>query len=355
VPANDEKRTNLLDPISRYRTYLAVNGITDAGDRIAQPSDLDVAAARFFAYAGNEGLRLKAIVTPDGVVTPGGHTGDDWYGFLASMPDAMAAAEGVAWLETDAATPPDGLPKSPTVVLAPDRRPAAIIDPAQWALVIPPVLRSLPDCIVNFMAWLLPSGACVPERWTVNARKDAPAAIVYTSACEILAAEAGGAETAAIETTARAMRFLASGTDEERLWAVQRTGETGNRAAVPDLLALLADKTVGTDVRLLTATTLGHLSDPAAAVTLGTSLCADPAPEVRRACAQAIGRTGTPDAVGLLSAAVSHESDVTVRAEIVHALILQGDAARTVLERIAGSDADLSLRNLARGSLEALK
>jgi hypothetical protein len=342
---------NHPDPITRYRAYLAASGIADAGDRVAQQLDLDTADVRCFAYAGSEGLRLKAIVTSSGVVTPGGHAEDDWYGFLACMPDAMAAAEWIAWLETDASTPPDGLPKAPVAALAPDRSPAAIIDPAQWALVHPPALHRQPGGSVTLVAWLLPSGARVPERWTVTARPDAPAVIQYTSAHEILAAGAGGDEAAAIAATARAMGFLAAGTDSERLWALQHIRETGYHAAVPDLLTLLPDTAAGAAVRLFAATTLGHLADPAAVPLLGASLRADPASEVRRACAQAIGRIGGRDAVRLLSAAASREPDVTVRAEIVHALITQGDGARAALERIARHDTDPNLRNLARGSL----
>ena len=342
---------NHPDPITRYRTYLAASGIADAGDRVAQLHDLDVADVCLFAYVGSEGLRLKAIVTSSGVVTPGGHADDDWYGFLAAMPDPMAAVERIAWLETDASTPPNGLPKAPVAALSPNRRPAVIIDPAQWALVTPPAIRRQLAGSLTLVAWLLSSGARIPERWTVTARKDAPAIIKYSPAHEILAAEAGSDQAAAIGTSARAMRFLTSGTDDERLWALQHISETGHRAAVADLLILLPNTNVGADVRLFTATALGHLEDPAAVTALGASLQADPAPEVRRACAQSIGRIDGPDAVRLLSEAASHEADVTVRAEIVHALTIQGDTARAALDRIARHDTDLNLRNLARGSL----
>ena len=341
---------NHPDPTTRYRAYLASCGIADAGDRVAEQPELDAAGVRCFAYTGSGGLRLKAIITPDGLVRPGGRVSDDWHGFLAGMPDAMTAAERIAWLESDASTPPNGLPKAHTAALIPDRKPAAIIDPAQWALVKPPAMRRHPGGSITLVAWLLASGARVPERWAVTARRDAPAVIQKISAYEILAAGAGGAGAAAIATTARAMGFLTSGTDSERLWALQHIRETGHRAAVSELLILLPNTEAAATVRLFTATTLGHLADPAAVIPLGASLRADPAPEVRRACAQSIGRLDGPDAVPLLAAAASHEPEVTVRAEIVHALISQGSPARTALDRIAHHDNDSYIRRLARGT-----
>lgn len=346
---------NQQDPITRYRAYLADNGIADAGDRVAQLRNLDVGDVRFFAYAGSEGLRLKAIVTSGGVVTPGGHADDDWYGFLAPMHDAMAAVERIAWLETDDSTLSLDLPKNPVAALAPDRRPAVIIDPAHWALVTPPTLRLQPDSSVTLVAWLLQSGARVPEQWTVTARKDAPAAIQYSSAYEIIMVEDGGAEAASAKALLRARRFLSSGTIEERRWALLYVGEADDHNSIPDLLALLANTGVSADIRLLTASTLGCLADPTAVALLGASLHTDPAPEVRRACAQAIGHIDGPDAVRLLSEAASHESDATVRAEIVHALVLHSDAARATLQRIASYDTYLNLRNLARGALNKVQ
>ncbi len=305
------------DPQTRYRAYLASFGIADAGSRVAEPRDLDLGDARCFAYAGDGGLRLKAIVTAGGMVTPGGHGSDDWYGLLAPMPDARALAEGLAWLETGASATPHGLPREPVAALRPDRRPAAAIDPAQWALVTAPVVRARPGGGVTFVTWLLPSGAWIPERWTVTARRDAPATIVRASAFELLAAGAG---VSAAETAARALRSLASGTDDERLWALRQISDTGDRAAMADVAALLADRSVSADVRLVAAATLGHLEDPSAVAQLASSLRADPAPEVRRSCAQALGRIADAGSVRALAAAAPHETDPVARAEIGHAL-----------------------------------
>jgi HEAT repeat protein len=210
-----------------------------------------------------------------------------------------------------------------------------------------------PDGSITLVAWLLPSGARVPERWTVFALKDRPVAINYVSAYEILLNEAGSVEAMATKTTQRALRFLESGTNDDRLWALQHICETGNRSAVPDLLALLANRSAGASVRLLTATTLGCFAESATIATLADILHSDPAREVRRACAQAIGHIKSNDAVRFLSEAASNELDVTVRAEIVHALILQGAASRDALQRIALHDTDSNLRHLARGRLGA--
>jgi HEAT repeat protein len=88
---------------------------------------------------------------------------------------------------------------------------------------------------------------------------------------------------------------------------------------------------------------------------LAAALRADPAPEVRRAAARSLGGIGGESAVAALSGAAAQESEVTVRAEIVHALAGQGGVARAALERIAEGDADAGVRNLARTSLRPLR
>jgi hypothetical protein len=341
-----------IDPSARYREYLRSFGIVDAGDRVAELRDLDAGNVRFFAYIGGDDLRFKAAVTPDGLVTPGGQTGDDWYGLLAGMPDALSSAERIAWLETDASTPPHGLQPAPALALFPDRRPEVGMDPAQWRLVTAPALESAGDC-VTLVAWILPSGMPVPQRWMVSARRGAPAAIERLSAFELLAAGAGGIDASRADATRRARRLLAAGTDDERWWGLQQIGDAGDRTAVAEVLALLADAGASPTVRLAAAGTLARLADPVAVASLGDAL-RDSAPEVRRAVALALGRIGGSEALQALGDAVSDEPDLIVRAEIVHALAAQGNAARESLARIARSDPDQTIRKLAQGSVDVM-
>lgn len=347
-----EKARGVLDPMTRYREHLRSFGITEAGDRVGELRDLDLGNVRFFAYASSDGLRLKAAVTPSGLVTPGGHTGDDWYGFLSRMPDAAAAAERIAWLETDASTPTHGLPSPSTAVLAPGRPLAVGIDPAQWALVTAPALLTGSDGGTKLIAWFLVGGDRALTRWMVSAWPDASAIIERASALDILVVDAGGA-TATTNASERARRLLATGIDDERLWALRHIGDTGDHASVPGVAALLANPGASANARLHAAGTLARLGDPAAIPALGAALQSDAAPEVRRASAQALGRIGGAGSVQVFTEAVSDEADVIVCAEIVHALAAQGSAARAALARIARSDPDATIRDLARGSVDA--
>jgi hypothetical protein len=346
---------NALDPTARYRKYLESFGIAETVDRVAELRDLDLGNVRFFAYASSDGLRLKAAVTQGGMVTPGRHADDDWYGFLSEVPDAATAAVRIAWLETDATPTPHGLPRAPVVALAPDSRPSAGIDPAEWTFVTAPTLLQSFDGSKTLVAWFLPGGARVPQRWTVTARVDAPNAIASTSAFELLVASAGSAEAASADAAARARQFLASGTEDERWWSLQQISETGDTAAVPDVAALLLNTDAAPTVRLIAAGTLARLADPEAVVPLGKALRADPALEVRRACAQALGRIGGAGALRALADVASREPDQTVRAELVHALAAQGYLARDALAQIARSDEDAGVRSLAHRSLDAIK
>lgn len=309
---------NVLDPATRYREHLGSFGIAEPGDRVAPLRSLDFRDVRFFAYAGSDGLRLKAAVTPTGVVTPGGHAGDDWHGLLSAAPDAASAAERIAWLETDESTS-HGLPYPSAVALAPEHRPAAGIDPAQWAFVTAPALRTCSDGGVTLTAWLLAGGARVPLRWTIAARPGAAAIIERTAASDLVLAQAGSAAQAAADAAARGRRLL-TGSDDERWWALEHIGASGDRAAMRDVAALLADAGASSGVRLHAAGTLARLADPAAVTPLGGALRADAAPEVRRACAQALGRIGGAGAVQALSQAAPDEPDEIVRAEIAQAL-----------------------------------
>ena len=195
---------NAVDPTTSYREYLATFGISEPGDRIAERSNLDLGNVRFYAYDSNDGLRLKVAVTPRGIVRPGGHSEDDWYGFLKGLPDAASGAERIAWLETDSSTPTHGLPRDPTVALAADRRPTVGIDPAQWALVTAPTLLSAADGAMTLTAWFLEGGSRVPTRWTVAALPAAPALFERTTASDLLEAQAGSPAAAAADARSRA-------------------------------------------------------------------------------------------------------------------------------------------------------
>lgn len=150
------------DAAARYRAYLASFGIADPGDRVVEQIALDRGSVRFFAYADGGGLRLKAAVTPTGIVTSGARAEDDWHGFLAGIGDAAAAAERIAWLETDASTQPHGLPAPP------------------WTAVVA-TMSQLPDGSIRFVASFLPSGIPIPQRWTVIAPPHASAEITFST------------------------------------------------------------------------------------------------------------------------------------------------------------------------------
>jgi hypothetical protein len=345
----------VLDPKTRYREYLGTFGITEDRGQVAELHDLDLESVWFFAYSGSGGLRFKVAITQRGLVTAGGHADDDWYGFLSGMPDAEAAAARIAWLETDESISALHLPSRPVMPLVPDHLPAAGIDPEEWAFVEAPTLHRTPDGCVILVAWFLPNGFNVPQRWTVTAQPDRPAIIVCTLASELLVSSAGSSEAVAAEASNRARRLLASGTEDERRWALLKIGETGDRSAVGAVAELLENGSVSADVRVLAAGTFPRIGDPAAVVPLGAALLADFSPEVRRACAQALGRIGGPSAVAVLGNAGSCEPDTIVRTEIINALTAQGGLARNALSQIAGSDADIDLRELARQSLEAIE
>jgi hypothetical protein len=342
-----------FDQTARYLKYLARFGITEGGNRVTELSALKFKNVHFFAYASSDGVRLKAALTPSGIVTPGRLADDDWYGFLSEATDAMTAAERIAWLETDSSTQPHGLPRAPVLALDPDRRPASGIDPAEWALVTPPTLSQHPDGSTTLVAWFLPSGARVPERWSVTARVNAAATIAHASAFDLLVSRFAGADAAASDATLRARELLDSGTDDERLWAVQRLIETGEPAAVNSLTTLLENPTAAENIKVLAVAALANCANPAAVAALGAALRKHPLPSVRRACAQSLGRVGGAVAMRSLAAAAAQEPEVIVRAEIVNALTGFGGVAREALAVIARDDRDEELRALAQRKLEA--
>jgi len=342
-----------FEQTERYRNYLRRFGIAEAGDRVMELHTLRLTNVGFFAYESSDGLRLKAAVTPGGMVTPGAHAGDDWYGLLSEATDAATAAERVAWLETDSSTQPHGLPRDPVLLLDPDRRPAIGIDPAEWALVTAPTLSRHADGSITLVAWFLPGGVRVPERWSVTARANAAATIERRPASDLLASNAGGADAAAADAETRARELLNSGTDDERLWAVQRVAKTAGPADVPNLAKLLGDPSAAENIKVLATAALANCADATAAAALGVALRENPLAPVRRACAQALGRLGGAEAVSELAESVAHEPEVLVRAEIVNALAGQGGVAREALAVIAREDPDDELRALARRRLEA--
>jgi hypothetical protein len=340
---------NGQDAEERYREYLASFGISNPRD-IACLHDLDVDEIHFFGYAGDGGLRLKAAVTPAGVVSPALPESADWHGFLSHMPDAVTAASRVAWLESDASVPVDGLPLPPVEALTPGTRPERGIDPAEWELVAEPVLRRDPGGGVALVAWFLPSQTRIPERWTISGYLDGSCAIERVPASRHVARSAGGDDAAAASERARLL--LSQGEDDDVRWALQHIGDTVDVAASSAVAALLRSRDAGPEIRLLAAGTLARLADPSSAGALGEALRGDPAPEVRRASAQALGRIGDSVAVRLLVDAVSGEPDVVVRAEMVNALLASANPPRAALGRIAATDADASVRLLARQGAE---
>jgi len=148
------------DATARYRNYLVTFGITQPGDRVVEQRGSERGGVRFFAYADGAGLRLKAAVTPDGLVTPGPQRDDDWHGFLAAIGDAEAAADRIAWLESDEAERPHGFPIPP------------------WTVAGPASLQTTAD-EVTFVGSFLPSGIAVPQQWTIRAQRGAPAEITF--------------------------------------------------------------------------------------------------------------------------------------------------------------------------------
>lgn len=343
----DQPSAPNLDPLGRYRTYLAQLGRADPGGRARAIPGLELDGVQFFAYQ-HDGLRFKLAVTRAGIVRPGAHAEDDWKGLLVAAPDASTLAARIAWLESDEPSPARGAPSSPVVALSPLQHSPAAIDPAHWALVRAPMLQKQADGGATLVAWFLESDTRVPTRWTVSARADAPVSIAQASAVDLLAAEGGEV------TAARARRYLRAGSADERRWALRRIRETGDRAALGDLAALLATQATLPEIRLSVVGTLGALSDPAAIAALGLALRDDAASEVRRAAAQALGSLHEVDARRALSAASSEEKAVDVRLEIVHALMAQRLDVRAELERIANSDSDSSVRALARTYVDVL-
>jgi hypothetical protein len=350
-----EKAMKTLPPMRRYCGYLKRFGIDDPGDRVMEFGALDLGGVHFFAYSGSDGTRLKAAITPGGTVTPGGHASDDWYGFLSAMPNALDAAERIAWLETDEAITPHSLPRTPTITLKPGDSSGLALDPAQWAFVTTPELRTDADGTITLRAWFLPSGDPIPTRWIVKAKPGAHAVIARDSAASLLMADAGSAEAAARETAARARHLLVTGAADEQLWALQTIGGTGDRMALPSIGALLASTEARSAVKMAAVGALMRLADPAAVTLLAVALRTAAEPEVRSAAAQALGRLGGSEAIKVLADAIPNEPNVLVRVEIVHALAAQGAAAATPLAKIANDDADELVRGLARGSLGAIR
>ncbi|MCB9267674.1 MAG: HEAT repeat domain-containing protein [Lewinellaceae bacterium] len=345
---SQNNREKMADHLDRYLEYLKSCGVTEPGGRVAELSNFNTGNVRFFAYNSGDGLRLKAMVTAGGMVRPGARPGDDWYEFLSEMPDALSAAERIAWLETDASSPTHGLPLPPTVALVPDRPPNAGIDPAHWALVTPPAFSVGPGGGHMLVAWFLAGGTHTPIRWKVAASPKTAAVIERISAFDILAGQAGSIEAAVSDAKARARKLLAAGSSSDRYWALQYLREIGDHSAIHEVAALLFGEGGGADLKIMTAGTLASFADQEAIAPLGEALQKDSAPEVRRACAQALGRFHSTEALEALAKSMPDEPDTAVRIEIVHALAAQGAPAGGTLRRIALSDPDERVRSLAR-------
>jgi hypothetical protein len=344
--ASPADASDRLDPEAHYRAYLARYGWTQPGNRVMELGVLALGEVRFFALEdGGRRLhaRFKAAATRAGVVTPGEHPEDDWLGLLSATNDPMVLAERIAWLETDDSVPgPHVLVPVTWAALSPRRPTAGSVDPAEIALVTEPVLKRSAGGGATLVAWLQ-HGLSI-QRWTVTARPDMPAVIVTESAADLLAATGDGPAAKA----ARARHLLASGTADERSWALFHLKQTSDRAALPDVAALLANASADPGSRLLAAGTLGSLGDQAAVAPLGAALRADPAIEVRVSCAQTLGRIRGATGVRALSDALPAEREVRVRIEIVHALAEQGiPETRAVLDRVARDDPDADVRKLA--------
>jgi HEAT repeat protein len=118
----------------------------------------------------------------------------------------------------------------------------------------------------------------------------------------------------------RARDFLVSGTDAERMWALEYVGMSTDRPAAFGVARLLDATVAPLALRLLAAATLGRLKDPSVVPSLDDCLKADPPAEVRRACVQALHRIGRKAALETLLKAGRDETDPVVAAEIAHAV-----------------------------------
>lgn len=287
----------------RYREHLARFGIHAPGGRLLPMTNLDEDGVHFFGYADAGGLRLKAAVTPVGLLAGGDQPRGDWYGFLAGMPDGRTAAERVAWLLTDEAAAEHG-PPPPAVALTPGSPPARGIDPARWAQVNAPTLARDHDDQATLTAWMLAGTSQVPERWTVRARPDGPAVVSRMP----VQAPPGA--------SARALALLGAGTIDEQRWALT---EVRGRKATPAVAAILTDLATDPGVRVTAAAALGRLGGAGALAGLASALSGDPEPAVRRAAAHALGQLPDNAAGEALAIAQRTETDLTVRAYITQA------------------------------------
>lgn len=132
-----------------YRNWLGAFGIAEPGARLVAIAPLSPVPA--FAYAEGLRLRLKALVTPSGIVRPGFHPQDDWHGLLASGATASQIAAAVAWLETDETS---DRPVPPVVVADAGR----------------PQLETMPDRTLRFTGWFAQAGGGATERRVITVR-----------------------------------------------------------------------------------------------------------------------------------------------------------------------------------------
>lgn len=177
-----------FDHAAAYRDFLQRMRIADPGDRVVDDLGQARGAVRCFALREGEGLRLKACVTPTGMVREGFRAGtnprgvgDDWAGLMAAAPDAAAMAAWVAWLLSDDGPATHGPTiRRPTTVLAAGD---PTIEPAHRAKVRAPELTKTADG-GRFSAWFAKPGLTAPLRWTI-ATDAKQTTVTQTSAVEL--------------------------------------------------------------------------------------------------------------------------------------------------------------------------
>lgn len=147
------------------------------------------------------------------------------------------------------------------------------------------------------------------------------------------------------------LRALHSEHPEYRARAAVSLGIKGERSAVPDLIAVLADNEPAPQVRASVFRALGRIGDPAAVGPLLKALRTEQRPELRAAAALGLGDMADPGSLDTLLEVLSRESDFGVRVSTITALGGFGvDKAVTALAAYTG-DPDARIR---RGAIRSL-
>lgn len=136
--------------------------------------------------------------------------------------------------------------------------------------------------------------------------------------------------------------------EDGRAETARRLGEARDAAAVPYLAPFLKDP--DPEVRAACAWALGQIGDASLVMDLRIRMEKEPDPAVRRALADALARLGDPTAVRTLAERVE-DADPAVRVAAVRALAaVRGDAARAGLAK-ALANPHAEVRNTARAAL----